>query len=50
MMHKPHAATALIFRIVKWGSLFVVSFALVLFFLHLADALRAGGNHGLHRA
>ncbi|MHA8115413.1 hypothetical protein ACX122_20415 [Kosakonia cowanii] len=33
MMQKPHAATALIFRIVKWGSLFVFSLALVLFFL-----------------
>ena len=33
MMQKPHAATALLFRIVKWGSLFVVSLALVLFFL-----------------
>lgn len=33
MMQKPHAATALIFRIVKWGSLLVVSLALVLFFL-----------------
>lgn len=32
-MQKPHAATALIFSIVKWGSLFVVSLALVLFFL-----------------
>lgn len=33
MMQKPHAATALLFRIVKWGSLLVVSLALVLFFL-----------------
>lgn len=33
MMRKLHAPTAFIFRIVKWGSLFVVSLALVLFFL-----------------
>lgn len=33
MMRRRHAPTALIFRIVKWGSLFVVSLALVLFFL-----------------
>ncbi|WP_446427356.1 hypothetical protein [Kosakonia cowanii] len=33
MMRKPHAPTAILLRIVKCGSLFVVSLALVLFFL-----------------